>query len=109
MLPKEYRLKEDWLIRRILRDGSRQHTPLFVVIWKKKASTQPRFAFIASKKVGKAVKRNRATRLLREAVFQLVDRIPTNNDYVFVARSTLIGKKMQDVVSILQKTLPKIK
>jgi ribonuclease P protein component len=44
-----------------------------------------RYGFITSKRVGKAVVRNRVKRLLREAVRSL----PTNNgwDIVFIARS----------------------
>ena len=68
MLPNSYRLRQDWCIRRILKSNNKHHTSDFIVLWDSKRDSHPQFAFIASKKLGSAIKRNRAIRLLRESV-----------------------------------------
>ena len=47
---------------------------------------QNRFGFVAGKKVGQAVRRNRAKRLLREAVRQRLPKIAQGWDLVWIAR-----------------------
>jgi ribonuclease P protein component len=48
-----------------------------------------RFGFVTGKRMGTAVKRNRAKRVLREAVRQLLPQIPMGWDCVLIARSPL--------------------
>ena len=48
-----------------------------------------RFGFVTGKRLGTAVKRNRAKRVLREAVRQLLPWIPMGWDCVLIARSPL--------------------
>ncbi len=48
-----------------------------------------RFGFIASKRIGNAVQRNRTRRLLREAVRHRLDSIPAGWDCVLIARPPL--------------------
>lgn len=68
-----------------------------------------RVGYITSKKLGAAVKRNRARRLMRESVRQLADRVQPNWDIVLVARSDMvgIGVRRQDVQEELQWLLKK--
>ena len=67
-----------------------------------------RLAFLASKKVGNAVKRNRARRLMKEGFRNLKDMNLDGYDIIFIARNTIDNKKCRDVersmLSALKRT-----
>jgi len=65
------------------------HTPYFVLFFKK--SDTNTVGFVASKKVGNAVHRNRAKRLLRAHFIENIDLIATGS-YVLVAKPNLISQ-----------------
>lgn len=54
-----------------------------------------------SKKIGKAVTRNRARRIIREAYRQLEPSIKPGWDLVLVARSRTPTCKMQDILRVM--------
>jgi len=58
-----------------------------------------RFGFTASRHVGNAVRRNRARRLMREAVRLNVQRAETGWDMVFIARSAIVGSTLREVTA----------
>ncbi|MCX6087901.1 MAG: ribonuclease P protein component [Caldiserica bacterium] len=55
--------------------------------------------FVTSKKVGGAVQRNRARRIMREAFLKVEPFLPADKSYILVARNSINGKKMQDVLN----------
>jgi ribonuclease P protein component len=65
------------------------HTPYFVLFFRKEATTY-RVGFVAGKKVGNAVKRNRAKRLLRALFLTQINSLPPGH-YVFVAKQALVA------------------
>ena len=70
-------------------------------------STGNKVGFIASKKVGGAVERNRAKRVMREAFLKVEPFISLDKSYILVARNSINGKKMQDVLDDLTGILRK--
>lgn len=64
-----------------------------------------RFGFSASRKVGGAVQRNRARRLLREAVRLQVDVIRSGWDLVFVARPAMATARFSEVAEACTRLL----
>ncbi len=67
-----------------------------VLIYKKNGLPYTRTGFLASKKVGNAVLRNRARRLMKESV-RLMDPLPGGYDIIFIARNTIEGKSCKEV------------
>ena len=71
------------------RSSNTWHTPYFVLFYKKNDSYK--VGFVASKKVGNAVHRNRAKRLLRAHFIENID-LNSKGSYVMVAKPALIDE-----------------
>ena len=68
-----------------------------------KAEETVRIGITTSKKIGCAVERNRAKRVIRAAFSQLEGRINGNYDFVFVARTKTSKVKMQQVLEQMEQ------
>ncbi len=114
MLPKENRLRTDYDFRRVKNRGTVVHTPYYTLLHFQKSPAkegmQPsRFGFIASKKFDKrAVARNRARRLLREAVRHHLPKIKDSYDIVLIAKHPIKDANYEDVNASFNKILPKV-
>ncbi len=62
-----------------------------------------RYGITTSKKIGCAVERNRAKRVIRSAFSQIEDRLNGNYDFVFIARTKTSKVKMQQVLEQMEK------
>lgn len=62
-------------------------------------------AVIASRKVGGAVQRNRARRVLRAAWPSVAHLVDPDDDAVLVARAAIAGAKTQDLVTEMTELL----
>jgi ribonuclease P protein component len=76
-----------------------------VVLYVSRAEAGLRAAFIASRRVGGAVARNRARRVMRAAWRQLAPMVDEQMDFVFVARNTIQGAKTQDLEAEMRELL----
>ena len=85
----------------------------FVCYIRPRRAGKNRLGIVTGKKVGNAVKRNRARRIIREA-FRLFDPIIKKKtdrrfDLVFVARAKTPTLKMQQILTLMKKNiLPKL-
>ena len=73
----------------IYNKSQKMHTKYAIIFIKKNINNEQRFGFVASKKTGNAVQRNRIRRIFREFVRIHKDKFKENTDYVFVGKSIL--------------------
>lgn len=99
MLPKQHRLPLRTDLVRVQEEGELFQGRLFSLLVAKGEKAKPsRFAFIISTKIHKrAVKRNRARRLLVEAIRSLLAKIKPGFDCVFLAKKPIIGKGPKEI------------
>jgi ribonuclease P protein component len=79
--------------------GRRLAVGCLVMNWADAAEGETRLGVITSRKLGKAVVRTRARRLLREAFRRNQYKVRGPVDLVLVARSSIVGKGLADVES----------
>lgn len=96
MLKKEV-LRRDSDFNAIYKKGKSVGDKFVVIFSKKNNLPYNRTAFLASKKVGNAVARNRARRLMKESYRSLCDQFVTGYDIIFIARNTINNSKCADV------------
>lgn len=85
--------------------GTSTVTPMFVSYVLKNRYGHTRIGITASKKVGCAVKRNRARRVIREALRSLDLDMSQNWDIILVARSKTARAKSYEVAPLLKQRL----
>ncbi|WP_425805863.1 ribonuclease P protein component [Desulfitobacterium sp. Sab5] len=68
-----------------------------------------KYGFIASKKVGNAVQRNRAKRLMREVIRRHLSELPQNLEIICIARASLKGVSYSEVERCVLNALKKAK
>ncbi|MBQ6622246.1 MAG: ribonuclease P protein component [Mogibacterium sp.] len=81
----------------VYKKGHSKGSRYVVVLYKKNGLAYTRVAFLASKKVGNSVRRNRARRLMREALRTMDATVKQGYDIIFVARNTIEGRKCGEV------------
>jgi ribonuclease P protein component len=76
-----------------------------VILYRKNELGYTRTAYVASKKVGNSVRRNRARRLIRESYNSFRDNIRPGYDIIFVARNNINDRSMQEVSKCLYESV----
>jgi ribonuclease P protein component len=103
--PNVLRNKKDFSV--LYNKGKSVGERCLVLIYRKNGLSYNRRAFLASKKVGGSVQRNRARRLLRESYRGLEENLITGYDLIFIARTTIINLKCADVKKSMEAALKK--
>ncbi|MEA3491137.1 MAG: ribonuclease P protein component [Campylobacterota bacterium] len=99
------RLKTSKEFNRVYKHATKTwHTPYFVLFFK--SGPESKVGFVASKKLGNAVHRNRAKRLLRAHFIENIDSLKSGI-YVLVAKPTLFEKNFQEITKAYLHTLKK--
>lgn len=105
---RENRIRSARDFKRAFEQGRRVQAPGIICLSVATGSeTPPRIGVTASRKVGSAVVRNRAKRLLKEAGRRVVPQIPQGMDVVLVATSEIKGKDFQYVADQVAELVKK--
>lgn len=105
---RRQRIKQSRDFARARAQGERLAQGSLVANWLKlECDATTRLGVVTSKKVGGAVERNRARRLLREVFRRHQHDLLQPVDLVLVARPSIVGKKFADVEKDFLKALVK--
>lgn len=96
-------IKENHEFKRIYYKGKSVCTPVVVLYYRKNNLTFNRLGLTATKKIGTAVCRNRARRVLRQAYRELEPFLKTGYDFILVARTKTPFVKTQAVKQALEE------
>ena len=98
-------LKENRQFQRAYKKGKSFVSPALVTYLIKNNSSNLKIGITTSKKIGKAVQRNRCRRIIRAAFYELKPQIKTGYDVVFVARAKTVYSKSSDILCYMKKHL----
>jgi len=104
-MEKRFRLRKNSDFQRVYRKGHSWAHPLLVLHALRNDLGYSRFGFSASKRVGGAVVRNRARRLMREAIRPRQAIIADGWDVVLVARRSMTEANFHQVDQAVQQLL----
>jgi ribonuclease P protein component len=95
---KPQRLQKSWEFERARTKGQRLVKGCLILNWRfDEAQTVVRLGVITSKKIGNAVVRSRARRLLRETFRAHQHQLPPTADIVLIARQSIANKSTPEV------------
>ena len=103
--PEVLRKQEDFT--RLYKKGRSSGSKALVLLTRKNGLSYNRKAFLASKKVGNSVCRNRARRLMKEAFRKTETELPVGYDFLLIARHDILDCKCQQVEQTLRAVCKK--
>ena len=90
--------------------GVRVNGDCLVFVLKRRPPPAPlRLGITASRKIGNAVQRSRARRLIREAFRAVFEELPEQLDMVVIVKRPIGERKMADLLAEFQRALPRIR
>ncbi len=98
-------IKENRDFSRLYRRGKSYVSPVLVTYVLKNKHNNLRFGITTGKKIGKAVKRTRARRVIRAAYYELYPELKQGYDIIFVARGKTPYVKSNVVCKAMRKHL----
>ena len=99
------KIKQNYEFRRAYSRGKSYVTPFFVIYLFKHRKNTVRLGITTSKKIGKAVSRNRARRVITAAFGQVLPFLQPGYDVVIVARSRILAVKSTFAAAVMKKQL----
>ncbi len=104
-MDKKYKVRSNREYRKIYDHGTSKANKLLVLFIKENGLGYNRVGFTVTKKVGKAVVRNRVRRLMKEAYRQHELKNPTGYDLIFLSRVNCKDATYKEVNSAVRHIL----
>ena len=104
-MQRKFRLTRSTDFKRVRRKGKSYAHPFVVLVVQASEVPRVRVGVTAGRSVGGAVQRNRAKRLLREAIHPLLSELLPGRDLILIARPALLSKSLQDIRQVLTSLL----
>lgn len=108
-MQRRFRLTRSEDFKRVRRSGKSYAHPLVVLIVQPAEQPRLRVGIAAGKTIGTAVHRNRAKRLLREAMRSLLPGVASHHDLILIARPSLARASLEDTRRALRDLLQRAK
>ena len=106
-MQRKFRLTRSEDFKRVRRSGKSYAHPLVVLIVQTHDQPRVKVGVAAGRTVGTAVYRNRAKRLLREAMRTLIPNIASGFDLILIARPGLVSATLEEtrqaLLTLLQR------
>jgi ribonuclease P protein component len=106
-LPSGRRLRRRAEFQRVFDGGRRAHGRYLTIVVRPSESAVTRLGIVASRKIGGAVRRNRAKRLIRE-IFRTEVSPQRATDVVVIAKQAAVQAKVADVTKDYRATLNRL-
>lgn len=87
-MEKQYRLRKNYQFNYVYKNGKAVNDKLLVVVFCRNRNNKPKIGFSISKKFGKAVKRNKMRRRLKEILNKRYSLLDKRYNYIFLPRIT---------------------
>ncbi|HKZ03484.1 MAG TPA: ribonuclease P protein component [Pyrinomonadaceae bacterium] len=100
-MQSKFRLTRSEDFKRVRRTGKSYAHPLVVLVAQASDSNRIRVGVAAGKTTGTAVHRNRAKRLLREAMRPLLPSLASGWDLILIARPALVSATLEETRAAL--------
>jgi ribonuclease P protein component len=94
---RKFRLTRSTDFKRVRRTGKSYAHPFIVLVVQANGLSRVRVGVTAGRSVGGAVQRNRAKRLLREAIRPMLQDFPPGWDLILIARAAVLTASLQDI------------
>ncbi|MCB0193796.1 MAG: ribonuclease P protein component [Anaerolineae bacterium] len=104
-MKRKYRLRRNSDFQRIRQVGKSYASSLLVLAFLRNEFDHSRFGFVVSKRLGKAVQRNKIKRRMREAVRLKIPHIKPGFDVVIIARIPSRNATFSDICRSIERLL----
>ena len=108
-MKRRYRLRKNADFQRVRRKGQSVSNRLLVLIVAPNKLNHSRFGFAVSKRIGKAVKRSKIKRQMREAARLCREQVQAGWDILFVARVPINEASYQEIEQAVHHLLHRMR
>lgn len=107
MVKKENRLKKRKQFNYLFKHGKSEHVAFLTLVYLPCKCKNFKIGYSVSKKVGKAVVRNKVKRRLKEAFNKISDNVLNNHYYILVPKPEIVNLSFNEICDLVSKVFNK--